>query len=77
MIWWAFFQVKGTALGNRGQTRASLRIAVLRLCETIDEHYTDISERVRVDTEKKRAQEAQEKQERAERVRLIREERER
>ena len=50
---------------------------MLRLLETIDEHYQDISERVRADTEKKKAQEAREKQERAERVRLIREERER
>ena len=50
---------------------------MLWLLDTVDGHYSEISERVKVDTEEKRAQEAREKQERAERVRLIREERER
>eukprot|EP00731_Ephydatia_muelleri_P031944 Em0023g451a len=69
--------VKSTALGNKGQARTSLRGAVLWLLDTVDGRYSEISERVKVDTEEKRAQEAREKQERAERVRLIREERER
>lgn len=50
---------------------------MLWLLDTVDGRYSEISERVKVDTEEKRAQEAREKQERAERVRLIREERER
>lgn len=69
--------VKSIAISNRGQAKTSLRSAVVWLLEAIDGQYDQISERVKIDTENKRAQEAREKQERAERVRRIREERER